>query len=279
VTLKDILIHVDADKTMASRGRLAIDLARRHDAHLTGLCLAVDPVIPAAILGMVPTELFERLHKESVERAKRAAADFRATAERAGLAGDCRVVECLDGEIADALSLHARHADLMILGQGSPEAVSLVPALAADVALSCGRPTIVAPYVANATTLGEQVLVAWDGSREAARAVNDALPILERATSVTVLSVNPPQTGDDTRRLAGADIALHLARHGVKAEVASRVISEISVGDALLNEIADKGIDLLVMGAYGHSRLRELVLGGATRQILGSMTVPVLISH
>jgi nucleotide-binding universal stress UspA family protein len=167
----------------------------------------------------------------------------------------------------------------MILGQANPEAPTLLPQLVADVALSCGRPTIVSPYVGKATALGERVLVAWDGSREAARAVNDALPILERASSVTVLSVNPPQTGDDTRRLAGADIALHLARHGVKAEAARRVVTEISVGDTLLNEIADKGIDLLVMGAYGHSRLRELVLGGATRQILGSMTVPVLISH
>jgi nucleotide-binding universal stress UspA family protein len=137
---------------------------------------------------------------------------------------------------------------------------------------------IVVPFIRAAATIGERVLVAWDGGREAARAVNDALPILERAKSVTVLSVNPASE-DGSRREPGADISLHLARHGVKVEAQRRITTEISAGDAILNEIASKGSDLLVMGAYGHSRLRELVLGGVTRQILGSMTVPVLMSH
>jgi nucleotide-binding universal stress UspA family protein len=279
MTFKDILIHVDADKTMAARTRVAVALARSHDAHLTGVCFAADPVIPATLFGMVPPSLLETQHEAAVERANAAAAAFRSAVTKAGLPGDCRVVECLEGDLAYLLGLHARHADLVVLGQPDPEgAVAGGPGLPATVALDCGRPVIMVPFIGTAATIGERVMVAWDGGREAARAVNDALPILERAKSVTVLSVNPTSDGDG-RREPGADIALHLARHGVKVEAQRRITTEISAGDAILNEITDKGSDLLVMGAYGHSRLRELVLGGVTRQILASMTVPVLMSH
>jgi nucleotide-binding universal stress UspA family protein len=136
---------------------------------------------------------------------------------------------------------------------------------------------LVVPRYGTFDTVGERVLVAWNGSREATRAVHDALPILKLATKVTVLSIDPERdTGD---RIPSADIALHLARHGVAAEGTSTVGLDISVGDLLLSRAADLGADLIVMGAYGHSRMRELVLGGATRHILQHMTVPVLMSH
>jgi nucleotide-binding universal stress UspA family protein len=135
------------------------------------------------------------------------------------------------------------------------------------------------PFLGKTSTFGERVLIAWDNGREAARAVNDALPILKTAKSVTVLSVNPVLSSDGGRREPGADISLHLARHGVKVEAARAVASDISVGDAIVADIAEDGVDLLVMGAYGHSRLRELMLGGVTRQILGNMFVSVLMSH
>jgi nucleotide-binding universal stress UspA family protein len=124
-----------------------------------------------------------------------------------------------------------------------------------------------------------RVLVAWDGGREAARAVNDALPILERATAVKALLINPSDASNGHRREPGADIALHLARHGVKVTAARTVARDISVADAILAEISDYGADLLVMGAYGHSRAREFMLGGVTRQMLTTMPVPVLMSH
>jgi nucleotide-binding universal stress UspA family protein len=122
-------------------------------------------------------------------------------------------------------------------------------------------------------------VVAWDAGREAARAVNDALPILRRAKAVTVLSINPQPSYDGYGEEPGADLAVHLARHGVKVEVQHSKGEEIGVGNAILSRLADHGADLLVMGAYGHSRLRELVLGGATRRILQSMTVPTFMSH
>jgi len=144
-------------------------------------------------------------------------------------------------------------------------------------ALGVGRPVLIVPRYGTFETVGERVLVAWNGSREATRAVHDALPLLKLASSVTVLSIDPEHdTGD---RIPGADIALHLARHGVAAEGMSTVGLDISVGDLLLSRAADLGADLIVMGAYGHSRVRELVLGGATRHILQHMTVPVLMSH
>ncbi len=122
-------------------------------------------------------------------------------------------------------------------------------------------------------------MVAWDASREAARAVSDALPILERASSVAVVSVNPRSRDFGHGDVPGADIALHLARHGVKVDVQRIETRDLDVGNALLSHVASESADLLVMGGYGHSRLREMVLGGATRTILGEMTVPVLMSH
>jgi nucleotide-binding universal stress UspA family protein len=121
--------------------------------------------------------------------------------------------------------------------------------------------------------------VAWDASREATRAVNDAIPLLASATTVTVLSVDPAIGRTEHGDVPGADIALHLARHGVNVRVEQTVSGGIGIGDLLLSRASDLGADLLVMGAYGHSRLRELVLGGATRTMLKSMTLPVFMSH
>jgi nucleotide-binding universal stress UspA family protein len=134
---------------------------------------------------------------------------------------------------------------------------------------------MVIPYIGARRRIGNKLLVAWNGSREAARAVADAMPLLERADEVKVLSAKPLDIGD----LSGADIALHLARHDVNTEASSSANKDIDIGDLLLNEAAQEGADLLVMGAYGHSRFRETVLGGATRHVLKNMTVPVLMSH
>jgi len=146
-----------------------------------------------------------------------------------------------------------------------------------ELALGVGRPVLVVPRYGTFETVGQRVLIAWNGSREATRAVNDAIPILKMATKVTVLSVDPE--GEPDRRLPGADLALHLARHGIAAEAESTQALDIGVGDVLLSRAADLGADLIVMGAYGHSRLREMMLGGATRHLLQHMTVPVLMSH
>jgi nucleotide-binding universal stress UspA family protein len=176
--------------------------------------------------------------------------------------------------------MHARYADLVVLGQVSPDEPPYVGHhLPEEVVLSSGRPALVVPHDWAPGPLGGRVIVAWDASREAARAVSDAMPILEQANSVLAVSINPKSTPLGHGEVPGADIAAHLARHKVKVEVESVEMDRMEIGDALLSFGSDRGCDLLVMGAYAHSRLRELVLGGATRTILESMTVPVLMSH
>jgi nucleotide-binding universal stress UspA family protein len=145
--------------------------------------------------------------------------------------------------------------------------------------MGAGRPVLIVPYVGTFKTLGQRVLVAWNASREATRAVNDALPLLERASSVRVLSVNPRRGIAGHGPIAGADMSLHLARHGVRVEAAAVNTDDVRVDDMLLSQAADAGADLIVMGAYGHSRLGEYVLGGATRHLLRQITVPVFMSH
>jgi nucleotide-binding universal stress UspA family protein len=148
-----------------------------------------------------------------------------------------------------------------------------------NVLLASGRPLLAVPYAGQFERVGDRVLVAWNASREATRAVNDALPLLRGATIVTVLAVNPKHGIEGHGDVPAADIVLHLARHGVKAEAAHTIANDISEGDALLSYAADLGADLIVAGGYGHSRARETVFGGVTRTLLEEMTVPMLLSH
>ena len=147
------------------------------------------------------------------------------------------------------------------------------------VALASGRPILAVPYAGQFETVGRRVLIGWNATREATRAVNDAMPLLAAADVVTVLTIDAREAPDAHGELPGADISLHLARHGVKATIERTVSAGVPAGEVLLSRAADLGADLLVIGAYGHSRMRELLLGGATRSILQSMTVPVLMSH
>ena len=176
--------------------------------------------------------------------------------------------------------MHTRYADLVVLGQADPDEPPYVGHRPPEqVVLSSGRPALIVPHRWPLDTLAERVLIAWDASREAARAVSDALPVLAQATSVVVVSVNPKSTPLGHGELPGADIALHLARHKFEVEVRSVETDPMDAGEALLSFAAERGCDLLVMGAYAHSRTRELVLGGATRTILEEMTLPVLMAH
>jgi nucleotide-binding universal stress UspA family protein len=176
--------------------------------------------------------------------------------------------------------VHARYADLAIVGQLDPDNEAPgSPLSPADVLLDSGRPALVVPYVGRFADVGQRVLIGWNASREAARAVNDALPLLARAAQVTVLAVNPRVGTMHHGATPGADIAAHLARHGITVTVEIAHVTELDASDTLLNRAADLGADLIVTGAYGRSRMRELVLGGVTRDLLRRMTVPVFMSH
>jgi nucleotide-binding universal stress UspA family protein len=274
--LKDLLVHVDNDPACSARVDVAAALAAKHDAHLTGLHPMGWPRLPGYVEVELPRTFLDEQRRQLEDLAHQAETRFHEAIRRRGVQGEWRVDT---GDIVGMTKLHARYADVTVVGQGidlkdAPYDLRFLPQ---ELALGVGRPVLVVPRYGTFDTIGERVLVAWNGCREATRAVHDALPILKLATKVTVLSIDPERdTGD---RIPSADIALHLARHGVAAEGMSTVGLDISVGDLLLSRAADLGADLIVMGAYGHSRMRELVLGGATRHILQHMTVPVLMSH
>ncbi len=295
--LQDILVVLDDTGRSDIRLAIAGRLAQKHNAHLTGIS-ALDLVTPAratprfhgyqAIDTWGPSHPMTgndaRVHEQfSLERGageitEEIQASFRMYLRTNGLRGDWRVT---DGRSSEAFAYQARHADLVILGQVDPDHPP-PPAgrqLAEDILMTAGRPVLVIPYAGQFETMGSRVLIGWNNSREAARAVNDALPLLTQAGSVTVLEVFSSGRMPATHEGTGADIIRHLAHHGIKAETARTVMGSISVSDALLGYAADISADLLVIGGYGHSRLRELILGGVTRELLHHMTLPVLMSH
>ena len=280
MSYRDLLVHVDDTKACAARIDVAIRMAAAYDAHLTGLYVIEEALTPAYVSGYVPLDLMELVNRQAGERAEAALGRFGEAASRGGIAFETRSDRGRDIEVPSILSLHARYADLVILGQvNRDDPATRHENLPEEVLLSSGRPALIVPYIGAGATLGERVVVAWDASREAARAVSGALPMLERAKSVTVVSVNPRPNLFGHGEEPGADIALHLARHGLKVEVQRLEPSDIDVRNAILSYLADAGCDLLIMGAYGHSRVRELVLGGVTRTMLREMTVPVLMAH
>ena len=276
---KDLLVHVDDTRSCAARLQAAVDLAVAHEAHLTGVYIIADPSPAVFATGHVPPELLDSLQQRTRERAEGALARFAEVAGRNQISFETRLDRVLYTEVADTLATNARYADLAIVGQADPDDGDVARDLPEEVTLSSGRPSLVIPYIGPAATLGQRVTVAWDASREAARAVNDALPILQRAQAVGVVTVNPREGPFGHGEEPGADIALHLARHGVKVEVQRIEARDLDVANVHPVAHRRRGSDLLVMGAYGHSRLRELVLGGVTRTILHDMTVPVFMAH
>jgi nucleotide-binding universal stress UspA family protein len=223
-----------------------------------------------------PEEIVDRIRAEAVEAARPIEAAFRECLRRNGIEGEWRMVE---GSPPGTVALHARYADLAIVGQPNRDEPQDADAVTVTTIMTSGRPVLAVPFAGDFPTVGERVLVAWNASREAARALNDALPLLLNAKQVTVLAINPQRGVGGHGDVPAADIALHLARQGLKTEAAHTVAKDIADGEALLSYAADIGADLIVAGAYGHSRAREMVFGGVTRTLIAEMTAPVLFSH
>ncbi len=277
---RDILVHLDGGGACQERTRAAILLAQLYEAHVVGLCPLVQPVLPAYLQAYVSDEVLQQQSEAARDVAQSVKDQFETAVLSRGLAGECRAEGCLEPDVARLLSSHARSADVVVLSQVRDDEIPLggrrVPE---DVALGSGRPVLLVPYIGLGDSIGRRVLVAWDGSREAARAVNDALPLLVDADSVVIALVQHGREIAGGTEMPGANIAAHLAHHGCKVEVDVTRNAGIGIGDTILSRCADISADLLVMGAYGHTRFREMVLGGVTRHILKHMTVPTLLSH
>jgi nucleotide-binding universal stress UspA family protein len=276
MSYKTILVHITPDERCATRVESAIRLALRFDAHLVALYTLEHFVLPSYLLVQVGEEIIQDQKEAAAAEMERAKADFIRRTSSAGI-GNVEWRTASDDPV-DAMVLHARYADLAVLGQSVvTDNLDIATGLPARVTLAAGRPVLILPSIGSFPTTGTRVLVAWDASREATRAVTDAIPLLKLASNVHVMSVDPRRGKHGC--MPGADIGLFLARHGVHVEVTTDPGADIDVGNELLSRAADLSADLIVMGGYGHTRLREWVLGGATRTILQSMTVPVLMSH
>lgn len=279
MALKDLLVIVDGDSLDRSPLALASWLAGRFGAHLVGLhpSSTARASLYSANFG---TELLDDAMRKMFavleQRANDARGDLEAAARRSGIRAEWRVGR---GFPAPETVNSGRTADLIILRQRGPDYDGLRYPDPADVLLDVGCPVLVVPRAGQFEWIERHALIAWNGSREAARAVRDALPLLKLVRKVTVLTGNAETAGPKPGTEPGANIALHLARHGIQVEIDLSPGPDMKTADVLLSRAADLSSDLIVMGAYGHSRMRETILGGVTRSMLAEMTVPVLMSH
>lgn len=277
MSVKQIVVHVDARKALATRLNYVVGLANRFGAGVEGVFARTPPALPAALDGVVTPQLMEAQREATERNETEAKAVFDEAV--AGVTGETSW-RALDGYAANVLAGRAKTADLVVVGQTDPEDADAATDydLPAEIVMGSGRPVLVVPYVGSYEPEIRHALVAWNGTKEAARSLSDAMPLLETAAKVSLLVINPGDLRGPTLASA-ADAAAMLARHGVSAEVHDSVIHDISAGEFLLSRASDLGADLLVMGAYGRPRLRELILGGATHDILRHMTLPVFMSH
>jgi nucleotide-binding universal stress UspA family protein len=276
MSYKTILVHLN-DKRRAERLlEPTLFLARRYNAHVIGLHVYPGisaPPIPIPGSGQVIGMALGAGRKESDE----IAALFSQMTANQPFVAECRAVKALGFDLGAVVMDHARCADLVVAGQADPDwDFSPVLDFPERLALESGRPVLVVPHAGRYREIGRNAVIAWKPAREAARAVFDALPLLKSAQNVQILEVNQsPIHG----AMPDTSIAAALRRHGIKPTQRSTLAADISAGDEILSRLADAGADLLVMGAYGHSRMRELILGGVTRHISRHMTAPTLWSH
>jgi nucleotide-binding universal stress UspA family protein len=276
MSYKTILVHCDASKSVSKRLDVAAELAQRFSARLVGLHVRRPFETPVFFDGGFAMDDFFKIYEAGVKADEAAAsAAFEKAVKGRHLMTEWRTA---DGFVDGEVSVQSRYADLVVVGQAEPEQTATPSDLPESVALATGRPVLVVPYI-GAKPPGKVVLLCWNASREAARAATDALPFLKAAEKVVLLAINPEASAAGHGAEPGTDAAAWLSRHGVKVSVQRDVAPDADVGSVILSRAADHDADLVVMGIYGHSRMREMVLGGASRTLLGSMTVPVFMAH
>lgn len=268
----------DAERLEAALG-LAARLQGTHEAHVVGL-YAIPAVQVYPTIGMeITPDVFEGHRAWFRERAAKVKTRFDALIAREGLSAEFRLVESQSPLVADTVIDHGHYADLIIVPQVDRQADEGVEMdFDERVVMEAGRPVLVLPRQGEPKSF-EKIIAGWNGSREAARAMFDALPLFKRAREVEIVWVNPQREREQSGSLPGAELASVLSRHGVKVTASPLPSAGMNAGEALLQRAGDTGADLLVMGAYAHSRMREFVFGGATRHVLRHARIPVLMSH
>ena len=290
--IKDVVVKLSVGERASPAEDYAVSVAATFNAHVTGIAFLYYPIVPAADAGYtladiygsrsgagnIPPEMIETLQLDNAAATKAAIDRFATASARAGVSAEPLTPGANFAGSGDQFGRIARHFDLSVVGQAEPETSTIEDKIVEAALFDSGRPAIVVPYIQKAPLKLDRVMVCWDGSRSAARAIADAMPFLERAGLVEVVIIVANERNKQYE-IEGADMGQHLARHGLNVDVKRIDYGDLDVADALLSHAADYDADFIVMGGYGHSRLREFVLGGVTRSILRMMTAPVLMSH
>lgn len=275
--IRDIVVSLSPGAARDVAAEYAVSLGETFNAHIAGIAFAYDPVLPASIMGGISADVFDVQRRENETAANAALQQFGALTKRAGLSAESRMLSATIAGAADAFAALARRFDLIVVPQVTPDTITPDELLMEAALFESGRPMVIVPYIQKSPANLDRVICCWDGSRTAARAISDAMPLLKKSKAVDLVIVGKGKMSD--KELTGADMGAHLARHGLNVEVKNIPAPDVDVANVVLSYAADTDAGLIVMGGYGHSRLREYILGGATRSILQSMTVPVLMAH
>jgi nucleotide-binding universal stress UspA family protein len=276
--IKDIIVHLEHQAARDPAPDFAVTIAEIFDAHLAAVAFAYAPDFPGYVMLEIPADIVAQMIAESEKAALAAIERFDAGAKRSLISAEHRLLKPVGASAPAVLSTLARRFDLGVFMQSEPNGVDNDDMIEASL-FESGRPLIVVPYIQKDGLKLDHVVCCWDGSRAATRAINDGLPLLVKATTVDLLIVLNEKTNSNTNVIRGAEMAKHLARHDVKVQIETVPAADIDVTYAILSYVADNSATLIVMGGYGHAKLREVVLGGVTRDMLKSMTVPVFMSH
>ena len=275
--IKDIVVNLSLGTPRDHASEFEESTAMTFDAHLAGLAFTYEPFFPAFELGPIPADLIEMQREENERLSAAAIGQFDELARRNGISAESRRIEAGASSAPDTFARIARRFDLSIVSQPRPDSSGSDQMFVEAALFGSGRPVLIVPYIQAAGLKLDRVMVCWDGSRAAARATADALPLLAKAGATEVVTVTDGSADQD--EFLGVDLAKHLARHGIEVELKRLVRGDVDIADVILSHAADVSADLIIMGGYGHSRLREFVLGGVTRGLLKSMTAPTLMAH
>jgi nucleotide-binding universal stress UspA family protein len=279
--IKDVLVHIPTERAMRAVVDASISLASAFGAHLDALATGYVSTSAAYMAdgsaGAAVAAVFEMEQERAEERAATALSLFETEARHAGISYECHPVADIPAEAATSVGAAARLYDLTIVLQPDAEQHTYDNTIPTEILIQAGGPVLFVPHIFRGAFRAKRIGICWDGSRLAARALKDARPFLAKADALLAISINgaesAPQDASPER------LAEHLARAGLPARLVDLPASRSDIQPSILSLAADENLDMLVMGAYGHSRLQEGILGGVTREMLRTMTIPTLMSH
>jgi nucleotide-binding universal stress UspA family protein len=276
--IKDLVVNLGQQDARGPARDFAISIANAFGAHLAGVVFTLVPEFPGYIAPALRPDILAKIRSHSETAAQAAIDRFDTASLQSEVSREHRTIQATQAEAPLVLAALARRFDLSVFMQSEPNVVDN-DAMIETSLFQSGRPLMVVPYIQKEGLRLDRLVCCWDGSRAATRAINDALPLLVKAAAVDLLIVLNEKTRGAENEIRGDEISRHLARHDVRVQIEKNTAEDIDVGNAILSYVADRSASLIVMGGYGHSRLRELILGGVTRDMLNSMTVPVFMSH